>query len=672
MRKDMTPRHLHARPDPDQAGIRRREDGDPRLFVRENFQVSDIVDDCNGVADLVAGGARFKARPTETARQPTAFHGRGQIEGSDGVSERVPPHAAARVSPAPYRGMERHQQMSCPVYTIRRMEISVLCDTPESEALSTLAQRRDRNGSRDSEWWGHPTFVGMPDGTALMRLPVCVHNLKLLHECGAVANPGDAETMRRLAFFKAKPAETESPLPLRPFQKAGMNWLLSRNLNGILAFDVGLGKSLTSIAAMLSDPDRFLPAVVMAPAHVKLNWEREWLKWGGDARDVVVLFGRTPDPDLLRGRKLIVLNHHILAGWADALIAVAPKTVVIDEAHNFVNSNTKTYPIVERVVRSGGDRVTMLTATPLVNNLGDLWGLCNLIRPDVLGNKGVFADTFMPEERAKAKLLASRWRGGFQARSGWAGVSKAKLPKALKERRIEELRDILHRTVMLRRRKSEVLDELPAITETQLQLDIPRNTPEGIAFWDIERECESDIANGKDDILASDRMLAAYTLAKGNAANAKLPYAIDWIRDWLDESEATEKLVVAGWSVEPLSKLHRHFLKQSVLVNGQIEAKKKHSLGEEFAADPEKRILFGNFKSIGTGIDQLVVARTMLLFELPLTAADFDQVKGRIDRLSQTAKALMYYYMTVRGSIEEKQGWKLIKSKQKLTSSLGL
>lgn len=588
------------------------------------------------------------------------------------MPEQLHLYTAVGVPATAVHGMEWVKQMSVPTYIIRRMEISILCDTAEAEALMTLMQRRDRNGSRESEWWGHPTFVGMPDGTALAKLPVNVRNLKLLHECGARPKFDDAETMRRLNFFKPKCSTHTSSLPLRNFQKLGVDWLLTRNLNGLLAFDVGLGKSLTAIAAMRTDPERFLPAIVMAPAHVKLNWKKEWKKWGGSADDVVVLFGRTPDPELLRDRNLIVLNHHILAGWADALIAISPKTVVIDEAHNFVNSNTKTYPIVERVVRSGGDRVIMLTATPFVNNLGDLWGLCNLLCPDVLGNKGVFADTFMPEERAKAKLLASRWRGGFQVQRGWRDVAKARLPKQLRERRVEELRDVLHRTVLLRKRKSEVLDELPAITETQLQIDIPRNTPEGVVFWETERECEADIANGKDDILASDRMLAAYSRAKSNAATAKLQYALDWIGDWLEESEPTEKLVVAGWSVEPLTKLYRHFAKTSVLVNGMIDAKKKQALGDEFATNPEKRILFGNFKSIGTGIDQLVVARTMMLFELPLTAADFDQVKGRIDRLSQVAKALMYYYMTIRGSIEEKQGWKLIRSKQKLTTSLGL
>ena len=60
-----------------------------------------------------------------------------------------------------------------------------------------------------------------------------------------------------------------------------------------------------------------------------------------------------------------------------------------------------------------------------------------------------------------------------------------------------------------------------------------------------------------------------------------------------------------------------------MLINGEIDAKKKHAIGLEFGTNAQKRVLFGNYKSIGTGIDQLVVARTMLLFELPLTAADF-------------------------------------------------
>ena len=558
---------------------------------------------------------------------------------------------------------------------MRKTKLSILCDSPESTALAKLIERSDRNGGRESEWWGHPTFDVMPDGTVLVRLPVNVRNIALLHEYGATANHADPETMSRLAFFRTPTAAFTSDLPLKPFQIEGGARLIAHNLCTILAFDAGLGKTLTSLAVLLSNPEKYLPAIVLAPAHVKLNWgdpdTGEWVKWGGKPEDCAVLFGRTPDLAEITGRKLIVLNHHILAGWEQALISIAPKTLLVDEAHDFVNSDTKTYPIVERLARACEGRVLLLTATPLVNDLGDMWGLCNLMNPDILGGKGVFNDTFRPEERAKAKMFASRWRGNF-ANNGWKEVGRAKLPKALKARRIDELQNLLHRTVMLRKRKSEVLDQLPAITETHLRLDIPRTTKEGIAFWDIEDRCVFDMDDGKEDILASEKVLAAFGKAKRNAAFAKLPDAEAWIRNFLLESEDAEKLVVVGWSVEPLERLHEAFKKQSVLVNGEVEAKQKFVLGKRFAEDPAKRVLFGNYKSIGTGIDTLVVARTMLIFELPQTDVALVQVKGRLDRLSQVSNALSYYYMTIRGSIEEKRGWQIIRRKQKLTTAMNL
>lgn len=564
--------------------------------------------------------------------------------------------------------------MPVPTYIIKRTSISVLCDTPESFALGQLVESLDHKGGMSSEFWGHPTFSALPDGTPLFHLPANVRNLSVLHRCGAVAASDDPETQKRLGFFRIRPVPFQSGLPLKPFQQTGGKWLVEHNLSCVLADAVGLGKTLMSIAAMRSDPDKYLPAVVIAPAHVKMNWgdpeDGEWVKWGGKPEETVVLFGRTPDAETLRGKRLIVLNHHILAAWADELIAVKPKVMLVDEAHNFVNSSTKTYPVAERLAKACGGRVLLLTATPLVNELKDLWSLCNLINPDILGGKGIFEETFMPEEKVKARMFASRWRGGFQ-KSGWKIVNMARLPKAIMATRLEELKEILHKTVILRRKKSEVMDQLPAITETHLRIDIPETTPEGEAFWEIENDCAIRIKDAKEDMLASGDMLPATGLAKSNAAMALIPYAAEWIRDFLNQSDESEKLIVIGWSVEPLIQLHAMFRKESLLVNGEIDAKKKHARGKEFDENPLKRVLFGNMKSIGEGIN-LVAARTELFIELPQNAKTLEQIKGRIDRLSQLANALSYYYMTVKESVSEKHGWKLIRRKQALSDSLGV
>ena len=239
-------------------------------------------------------------------------------------------------------------------------------------------------------------------------------------------------------------------------------------------------------------------------------------------------------------------------------------------------------------------------------------------------------------------------------------------------RRTEELKEILHKTVVLRKKKSEVVDQLPAVTETHLRIEIPETTPEGVSFWEIERDCAFRIDEAKSDILASGQMLPAIGQANRNAADALIPYAEAWLRDFLAESEEDEKVVVVGWSVEPLQKLHTIFRKEGLLINGEIDARRKEAINTEFGTNPKKRVLFGNMKSIGTGVDKLVAAQTELFIELPQTAMALEQIKGRIDRLSQKSNSLSYVYMTVRGSIAEKRGWKIIKRKQALADSLDL
>lgn len=560
--------------------------------------------------------------------------------------------------------------VTTPLYVLRRNEIVLVCKTEQDSACARAIMLSDKNGSRESPWWGHPTMTGMLDGTAMLRVPANSHNILLMYDYGARANMKDQLTRNRIARFQVKPISLETNLPLRPFQHEGAEWLLGRNINGCLSFTVGLGKTLTTLAALRSDPDTHFPAVVLAPAHVKLNWvESEWVKWGGGPDEAVCLFGRTPNPAMLVGRKLIVLNHHILAGWVSALIDICPKVVLIDEAHMFVGHRTKTYPYVERLCRAADGRVTLITATPLVNNLGDIWSLANLVNPDILGTKTVFEDTFMPEERVRKQVLSARWRSKDTTQTSWAKVARAKLPRTLLRTRTEQLKSILFRSVMLRRTKEQVQDQLPAVTETHLRIDVPTNTKEGKKFWEVNVECANIIAAAKEDPLASAQGLMAFGAAKRAAVEAKLPDAEEWIRSFLLGSD--EKLVVVGWSVEPLEELHKAFRKESVLINGKLSAQEKHKRANSFETVPTRRVLFGNIKSIGTGID-LVAASTMLFIELPMTAVDLNQAKGRIDRLSQKSTSLSYYYMTVRDSLEEKKGWALIRNKDQLAKQLGM
>ena len=562
-----------------------------------------------------------------------------------------------------------------PKYTIRHQNMRMICESDRSKACAHLIQLKCKGGIRNSEFWGTVELTGRKDGTVIATLPFNLWNARMMLECGAEPDMDDRMTAVRIGKLQDREigsvADPNGEFGLRPFQKEGCEHLLKRDLDVILSFDAGLGKTVTALTTMWSDPDRYLPCVVFSPAHVKLNWQDEWIKWGGDPNRVAVLFGRTPDPEQLYDKDLIVLNHHILAAWYRELKELSPNTLLIDEAHNFVNRRTKTYPLVEDLAHKHSGRCLMLTATPLVNDLSNLQGLTHLINPDILGGIGNFQKVFMPEEEAKKRLLSKRWRGGFN-KMEWRHVAMAKHPKAVMEKRIKQLASVLHDDgIILRKRKAEVLDQLPKIVDTDVRIDIDASSKEGKVFWDNEAKYARTLEEAKNDVMLSHQIYSTMNSIRQDAIRAKMPYVKEWVRDFLDGSEDTEKLIVVGWSVEVLETLHKSFRKESLLINGTISAKKKHERAQQFDTDPKKRVLFGNIKSIGTGID-LVAASNMLIIEIPMTAVDLEQVRGRIDRLSQLSGTLMYYMMTIRDSLEEKIGWGIIKRKQKLTEDLGL
>src|SRR3954462_5154114 len=81
------------------------------------------------------------------------------------------------------------------------------------------------------------------------------------------------EAVRR---SRSRSAEPLSELPLAPFQWAGVRYALDARRT-FLADEQGLGKTVQALAAL--EADEAFPAVVVCPASLKLNWERECERW---------------------------------------------------------------------------------------------------------------------------------------------------------------------------------------------------------------------------------------------------------------------------------------------------------------------------------------------------------------------------------------------------------
>ena len=228
-------------------------------------------------------------------------------------------------------------------------------------------------------------------------------------------------------------------ITLRPYQQDGLAWLQQlrrHSLAGILADDMGLGKTAQALAHLLVEQQAGrldIPALIVAPASLLFNWQAEAARVAPALR-LLTLQGPRRSSTIARiPQAHIVLTSYPLL-WRDAMALQAQPwhLVVLDEAQMVKNAGSRTATAARRL--NARHRLS-LTGTPMENHLGELWAQFHFLLPGWLGDARTFQrDWRTPIEKngetQRARLLAARVQ-----------------------------------PFILRRKKSEVATELPALTE---------------------------------------------------------------------------------------------------------------------------------------------------------------------------------------------------------------
>lgn len=194
-------------------------------------------------------------------------------------------------------------------------------------------------------------------------------------------------------------------LPLLPFQKHGVGWMVQQeSLNtfkgGILADEMGMGKTIQTIALLLSDKQK--PSLVVAPTVALLQWKREIETHTNKALSVHVFHGanRTNEEDYLNefdvvlstysvlescfrrqeyGLKRMVEGSPTLVKQKSVLHKVNWHRIVLDEAHNIKDRSSNT---ARAVFNLKANFRWSLTGTPLQNRVGELYSLIRFMQAD--------------------------------------------------------------------------------------------------------------------------------------------------------------------------------------------------------------------------------------------------------------------------------------------------
>ena len=471
----------------------------------------------------------------------------------------------------------------------------------------TVAKVKTLEGRR----W-RPDIDGKP-----WTCPFSLENVERLREWGFKL--GDELEERDKLLSDGVEVELDIPNEdkLYPFQADGVRFIERKGGRALIADEMGLGKTIQALTWLAAHPEK-RPALIICPASVKLNWAKECRIWCES--DVQVLSGRKPHPT---SAGIVIINYDILPAWLGSLAETKWAVMVVDEIHFIKNSKAQRTKAAKKLGK-GIPHIIGLSGTPIVNRPIEIYNAAKLIEPGCL--PGFFS-------------FIKRYCGAYHDGFGWKydGASNT-----------DELHKRLTDTVMIRRRKEDVLEDLPAKIRSVIPLDI-------INRREYDRAEKDFLGWLRDiDVEKATRAEAALALVKIEALKqltikGKIGQCVEWIRDFV---ETNGKLVVFSTHKDTIDRLMEEFKTVAVRYDGSTGSAAREKAIDEFQGNPDVRLFIGNMKAAGVGIT-LTAASATCFVELGWTPGEHEQAEDRVHRIGQEADSVHAYYLIADRTIEE-------------------
>lgn len=437
---------------------------------------------------------------------------------------------------------------------------------------------------------------------------------------------------------------SDSPImELFKHQKEGIEFLKEKG-TAILADEMGLGKTRQAIiAAGEKGADTTL---VICPASLKINWERE-IHMIYPEDEVVVLSGGDVEEArdaLTLNTSWIVINYDILdkhKEWISEKVKVGDiETVILDEAHYMKDTKTIRTKASLEIVKDA-KQVYLLTGTPVINRPIELFSLLRAVKHPLAWDKEKPLST-LRKEYGKRYCGAYFHRLGYSGRGFWDESGATRLP---------ELREMT-RSVFLRRTKAEVLDLPPKIVSVvpcALSADDQRAYD---VAWDAYLEWVASHPEGKDlgNILTAQALIELGKL-KQVCSLSKVSRITQDIENAVEQGQKVIVFSQYTGTINAMAEAMKKAKIEYVTLTGQDDADSRQEAVDSFQNDEECKVFIANIKAGGIGIT-LTAASIVMFADMDWSPEIHRQAEDRAHRIGQTGTVNIYYYIA-DGTIEE-------------------
>jgi SWI/SNF-related matrix-associated actin-dependent regulator 1 of chromatin subfamily A len=283
--------------------------------------------------------------------------------------------------------------------------------------------------------------------------------------------------------------------------------------------------------------------------------------------------------------------------------------------------------------------ILALSGTPLTNRPKELYNVLHLL---------------LPEQFPSFVSYAWRYCARHMTQWGWDDRGASHL---------EELHTKLKDTCMIRRRKRQVLKELPEKQRSVILLPVDLKEYHRAEDDFLNWLAEQDTAKAARASQAEKLVQLGYL--KQLAAKLKIKAVMDWMDDYFESTDA--KLVVFAYHKAIIQLLHQKYKKFSVVLDGSTSQSLRLHNVQKFQQDKHTRLFIGQLIAAGTAIT-LTAASTAAFVELDWTPGNHIQAEDRLHRIGQKAHTQIYYIVS-KGTIEEDL-CAIIQSKAKTITSV--
>jgi SWI/SNF-related matrix-associated actin-dependent regulator 1 of chromatin subfamily A len=458
-------------------------------------------------------------------------------------------------------------------------------------------------------------------------------------------------------YYRAPAPETSNGDVPAEYQFAGAEYCLG--LDDALVGDApGVGKTLEAI--LIGNAIEAKSNLVVCPASLRLNWEREIWKWSMLENVSTYPIMKSRDGVSLM-HDYVIISYNLLTNNAilDAIMERHWDHLILDEAHALKDpkGNTRTKVIcAPDLLPSVVGRITMLSGTILPNQPIECYNAIRLLNHDAIGRMSVdsFRNHFYEEGEGfvRGPVLVTEDEQGKPCEPHW----ETKLHWSDKVRNVPvnlgELQDILRGNLMVRRIKEQVLHELPEKRWHPFPIEPNADIRKALKHpgWaQAEKLYEMDPDGFTDHGAPVD---GAISTAHRELGEAKAPAVAAYIEDLL--AEGVTKIVVGAWHRTVLEYLRERLKKHGlVYMDGRTSSTRKQNVVDQFQEREEIKIILGQIIPLGEGWT-LTAAQDVVAAELYWVSGKLDQLFDRISRRGQLGSYTLGHMPVVPGSLEEK------------------